>query len=110
VYWSGPLDAMFAGFRGELLERHVIFDTPGGYLHLLYMERNMQETLTLSIEGMHCGACVRRATTALQRVAGVRLDLVDVGSAKLSFNSEQATAGEIVGALDRIGFVAHIEK
>jgi copper chaperone len=74
------------------------------------MERNMQEILTLSIEGMHCGACVRRATTALQKVAGVRLDSVDVGSAKMSFNSEQATAGEIVGALDRIGFVAHIEK
>lgn len=70
----------------------------------------MQETLTLSIEGMHCGACVRRATTALQRVAGVRLDSVDVGSANMSFNSEQATAGEIVSALDRIGFVAHIEK
>jgi copper chaperone len=82
----------------------------GGILHLFHMERNVQDNLTLSIEGMHCGACVRRATTALQKVAGVRLDSVDVGSAKMSFNSEQATAGEIVGALDRIGFVAHIEK
>lgn len=79
-------------------------------MRLFPMERNMQETLTLSIEGMHCGACVRRATTALQRVTGVRLDSVDVGSARISFNSEQATTGEIVGALDRIGFIAHIEK
>jgi copper chaperone len=70
----------------------------------------MQENLKLLIEGMHCGACVRRATTALQEVAGVRLDSVGVGSAKLSFNSEQATAGEIAGALNRIGFIAHIEK
>lgn len=98
------------GFEANFSRDTKIFDTPRGYLHLLYMERNMQETLTLSIEGMHCGACVRRATTALQRVAGVRLDSVDVGSAKMSFNSEQATAEEIVGALDRIGFVAHIEK
>jgi copper chaperone len=74
------------------------------------MERKMQEMLTLSIEGMHCGACVRRATTALQRLAGVRLDSVDVGSATMSFNPEQATAEEIAGALDRIGFIAHIKK
>jgi len=70
----------------------------------------MQETLTLSIEGMHCGACVRRATTTLQGVAGVELDSVDVGLAKMKFNPEQATGEEITGALDRIGFTAHIRK
>jgi copper chaperone len=99
------------GFEANFLEEAQNNLIPlGGISRLLPMERTMQETLTLSIEGMHCGACVRRATTALQRVAGVRLNSVDVGSAKMSFNSEQATAGEIVGALDRIGFVAHIEK
>ncbi len=70
----------------------------------------MEETLTLSIEGMHCGACVRRATAALQRVTGVRLDSVDVGSAKMKFNPEQATVGEIADVLDRIGFTARVEK
>jgi copper chaperone len=70
----------------------------------------MEETLTLSIEGMHCGACVRRATTALQGVIGVQLDSVDVGSAKMKFDPEQATAGEITSVLDRIGFIAHVEK
>jgi copper chaperone len=99
------------GFEANFLERYENNSIPlGGIERLLPMDRSTQETLTLSIEGMHCGACVRRATTALQRVAGVRLDSVDVGSAKMSFNSEQATAGEIVGVLDRIGFVAHIKK
>jgi copper chaperone len=70
----------------------------------------MYEALTLSIEGMHCGACVRRATTALQRVAGVELDSVDVGSAKLKFDPEQATREVIAGALDRIGFAAHVKE
>ncbi len=70
----------------------------------------MNETLTLSIEGMHCGACVRRATTALSKVAGVELDSVDVGSAKMTFNPEQATAEEIAATLDRIGFVAHVKE
>jgi copper chaperone len=70
----------------------------------------MYETLTLSIEGMHCGACVRRATVALQRVAGVDLDSVDVGSAKMKFDPEQASPDEITSALDRIGFAAHINE
>ena len=69
----------------------------------------MQEILALTIEGMHCEACVRRATAALQGVAGVQLDSVDVGSARMRFNPEQTTAGEIAGALDRIGFTAHVE-
>jgi copper chaperone CopZ len=87
------------------------FDTPGGYYaSIRYGERSMQETLTLSIEGMHCGACVRRATTALQGVAGVELDSVDVGSAKMKFNPELATAEEIAIALDRIGFTAHVKN
>jgi copper chaperone len=70
----------------------------------------VRKTLTLSIEGMHCDACVRRATTSLQRVAGVELDSVDVGSAKMKFDPEQATSEEIAGALDRIGFVAHVKE
>jgi copper chaperone len=70
----------------------------------------MQETLKLSIEGMHCGACVRRATSALQRVEGVKLDFVDIGSAKMEFDPEQASTEEIAGALNRIGFTAHVKK
>ena len=48
----------------------------------------MQDTLELSIEGMHCGACVRRVTNALQTVPGVQVNSVEVGSAKLEFNRE----------------------
>ena len=46
----------------------------------------MEKTLNLAIEGMHCGACVRRVTTALQGVEGVTVNAVEVGSAKVSFN------------------------
>jgi copper chaperone len=70
----------------------------------------MQETLTLSIEGMHCGGCVRRATTALQGVEGVELNFVDVGSAKMKFDPKQASTEEIAGALHRIGFTTHVKK
>jgi copper chaperone CopZ len=68
----------------------------------------MQDTLKLSIEGMHCGACVRRVTTALQAVPGVQVGSVEVGSAKLAFDPEGATAQEIAAAVNGIGFPARI--
>jgi copper chaperone len=70
----------------------------------------MQDTLKLSIEGMHCGACVRRVTTALQAVPGVQVGSVEVGSAKLAFDPEEATAQEIAAAVNNIGFPARIEQ
>jgi copper chaperone len=70
----------------------------------------MKDTLTLSIEGMHCGGCVRRVTTALQGIEGVELGAVEVGLAKMTFHPSQASAEEIAAAVDRIGFSARIEK
>ena len=68
----------------------------------------MQETLTLSIEGMHCGGCVRRVTAALQSVKGVRLKAVEVGTTEVAFDSDQASAKEIMAAVDRLGFSARV--
>jgi copper chaperone len=85
--------------------------TLGGYLHLIVKRRDiMAETLTLSIEGMHCGGCIHRVTSALERVKGVKVGSVEVGSAQLTFDPNGASAEEIAAALDRIGFSAHIEK
>jgi copper chaperone len=70
----------------------------------------MQDTLRLSIEGMHCGGCVNRVTAALQGVKGVKVGSVEVGSAEMVFRPEQTSAEEIAAAVDRIGFSAHVEK
>jgi copper chaperone CopZ len=70
----------------------------------------MQDALQLSIEGMHCGACVRRVTTALAEVAGVQVGSVEVGSAKLAFDPAKASAEEIAAAVSGIGFASHIEQ
>jgi copper chaperone len=64
----------------------------------------MQEALGLSIEGMHCGACVRRVTDALGKIDGVEVDSVEVGSARMTFDSERATVEKIAGAVNKIGF------
>jgi copper chaperone CopZ len=69
----------------------------------------MREKLTLSIEGMHCGACVRRVTTVLQGVKGVDVGSVEVGSAQIAFDPNQASADEIAAAVNRIGFSARVE-
>ena len=70
----------------------------------------MQHTLRLSIEGMHCEGCVRRVTAALQRVKGVELNSVEVGSAQVTFHPEQTNPEEITAAINRIGFSGKIEK
>jgi copper chaperone len=70
----------------------------------------MANDLRLSIEGMHCEACVRRVTNALGGVKGVRVDSVTVGSAKVEFDPAAASPEEIAGAVDRIGFKAHVER
>ena len=70
----------------------------------------MRDSLTLSIEGMHCGGCVRRVTTALEGVKGVELGSVEVGSAQMTFDPNRVSVEEIAAAVDRIGFSAHVEK
>ena len=68
----------------------------------------MQDLVKLSIEGMHCGGCVRRVTTALQGVEGVELGSVEVGSAQMRFDPEKTNVEDIAAAVNRIGFAAHL--
>ncbi len=70
----------------------------------------MENTLNLAIEGMHCGACVRRVTTALQGVEGVTVKSVEVGSAKVAFNTAETNPQDITAALDRNGFPARVQS
>jgi len=66
----------------------------------------MGSKLNLSIEGMHCAACVRRVTDALSGVEGVEVESVEVGSAKVAFEPKQTSPGQIASAVNRIGFSA----
>jgi copper chaperone len=49
----------------------------------------MRSDMKLSIEGMHCQACVARVRKALEKIDGARVDRVDVGSAEISIDSLQ---------------------
>ena len=70
----------------------------------------MQKALALSIEGMHCGACVRRVTDALGKIEGVHVNSVEVGSATITFDPEEVTVEKIAGRINQIGFAARTEK
>jgi copper chaperone len=70
----------------------------------------MKSTLNLAIEGMHCGACIRRVTSALQGVKGVTVNSVEVGSAKIDFDGAETSEQDITAALDRSGFPAQVRQ
>lgn len=62
--------------------------------------------INLRVEGMHCGACIRRVTTALQSVEGVEVEEVRLGGARVSGS---AVPAPLIAALGKAGFAAHVE-
>ena len=62
------------------------------------------ENLSLSIQGMHCGGCVARVSTALKSVPGTKVEEVVVGSARVSFDPQKTSATELIGAVNDLGF------
>jgi copper chaperone CopZ len=64
---------------------------------------------TLRIDGMHCGACVKRVTQALASVEGVVVNEVRVGAARLTSSQNPAPIDLAIAALAKAGFTAHLE-
>ncbi len=62
--------------------------------------------ITLSIDGMHCGSCVKRVTQALQRVPETEVEEVRIGAARV----KSTDAAAVVAALSKAGYKAHAEK
>ena len=62
------------------------------------------KTTQLKISGMHCQACVRRVSTAIGKVDGVKSAQVQVGSAAVEFDSTKTSESEIAEAVRAIGF------
>jgi copper chaperone len=66
--------------------------------------QNDDEFFSLAIEGMHCGGCVRRVTAALEKVPGVEVADVQVGSARGSYDPNETSRDELVRAVFDLGF------
>jgi copper chaperone CopZ len=63
----------------------------------------------LHIDGMHCGACVKRVTQALAAVGGVAIGEVTVGTARLSSALDPPPVDQAVAALAKAGYTARLE-
>jgi copper chaperone len=66
--------------------------------------------VTLRIDGMHCGACVRRVTQALAGTEGIVVNEVHVGGAQLTSAQDPAPVELLLEAVAKAGFTAHLES
>jgi copper chaperone CopZ len=64
---------------------------------------------TLHIDGMHCGACVRRVTQVLTSTEGVQVEEVRIGAARLTAATDPAPIDLAIAALAKAGYTAHVE-
>ena len=61
---------------------------------------------TLRIENMHCAACIRRVTQALNSLPNAKVEEVRLGAARLETS---ASPHEILAAMQKTGFPTDIE-
>ena len=65
--------------------------------------------ITLRIDGMHCGACVKRVSQALASEPGLAVREVRIGAARIESNEESA-ASRAMEALARAGYKAQLDS
>jgi copper chaperone len=61
---------------------------------------------TLHIDGMHCGACVRRVGQALSATEGVEVKEVRLGAARLESMQDPPPVDRAIAALAAAGYKA----
>jgi copper chaperone len=62
--------------------------------------------MKIAIEGMHCEACVKRVRMALEKVDGVTVREVSIGSAVVDADAKQQAAA--LAAIQEAGYQPHI--
>jgi copper chaperone CopZ len=64
--------------------------------------------VNLRIDGMHCGACIRRVSQSLQSVPGTEVEEVRLGAARVKL-APVASVDDLIAKLGRAGFAAQQE-
>ena len=62
------------------------------------------ERVTLEISGMTCGHCVRAVSDALTKLPGVKVDNVEIGSARVELDPEIASTDVLMDAIRLAGY------
>ncbi len=67
-----------------------------------------ERQIKMDVKGMHCSSCVRRLTGALEKLPGLRIEAVEIGSATVLYDPAQLHPEQIKSAVERIGFQASL--
>ena len=65
------------------------------------------KTITLNIEGMHCGSCVKSVTRVLTELDGVQsADVQLEGKANITFDENRVNIAQLIEVIEDAGFDA----
>ena len=65
------------------------------------------KTITLNIEGMHCGGCVKSVTRVLTELDGVQsADVQLEGKANITFDENRVNGAQLIEVIEDAGFDA----
>ncbi|MEM7398055.1 MAG: heavy metal translocating P-type ATPase [Pseudomonadota bacterium] len=80
-------------------------DSPHGGQHVAPVEPS---TMTLAVEDMHCGGCLRSVERAAMRVPGVETARASLAAKRLTvaYHPSETNEADVIAALDRVGFDA----
>lgn len=62
------------------------------------------EELVMKISGMTCGHCVAQVTKALEKLDGVQLQQVNLGSATVAYDSSRTSPEQLARAVEAAGY------
>ena len=63
------------------------------------------KTITLNIEGMHCGGCVKSVTRVLTELDGVQsADVQLEGKANITFDENRVSVAQLIEVIEDAGF------
>lgn len=65
------------------------------------------KTITLNIEGMHCGGCVKSVTRVLTELDGVQsADVQLEGKVNITFDENRVNVAQLIEVIEDAGFDA----
>ena len=65
------------------------------------------KTITLNIEGMHCGGCIKSVTQVLTELDGVQsADVQLEGKANITFDENRVNVAQLIEVIEDAGFDA----
>ena len=62
------------------------------------------KTEQLNIKGMSCGHCVASVRKHLEKIAGVEIDEVTIGQAKVQYDETKVKRSDLTHAIEEAGY------